>query len=574
MIRRSFEDLLVEEGLISKEKLEEILKEYNKLDKVLPLPDYLVSAGYITEKQKAQLLAKLWGVPFVDLYETPPTEDVVRLLPRDLAYRLTVIPIRLEGNGRLVVAMKNPLDFFAIDQMRLITGMDIEPVMAVGEEIEHFLSELNPLTIPIKETVERALASAKTLGMDTGVSQEVEEISPERLQQMAEQAPVVGLANLIVTQAISERASDIHIEPMIDKLRIRYRIDGVLREAFNLPKEIQPSLLSRFKIISGMDIAEKRLPQDGRFSLAIEGKTYDFRVSTYPSVFGEKVVMRILDKSSILRGLDKLGMLPQTLERFEKIIRQPWGIILVTGPTGSGKSTTLYSVLNRLNTGEQNIVTLEDPVEYELPGIIQAQVNYKAGFTFAEGLRSILRQDPDIIMVGEIRDKETALLATEAALTGHLVLSTLHTNDAPSAVTRLMDMGIEPFLIASTVIGVLAQRLVRIICPFCKEPYEVQGEILRSLDIGQIETDKVQTFYKGKGCEKCRQTGYLGRTGIFEFMVVDDEIRDLILKRAPAHIIREAAAKGGMKNLKEDAFEKVLLGITTWEELIRVVFTG
>lgn len=572
MLRKSFEDVLIEEGLMSKEQLEEVLKEYSKLEKVLPFPDYLVNSGYITEKQKAQLLAKQWGVPFVDLYQSPPSEDVVRLLPRDLAFRLTAIPLRLEGDGRLVVAMKNPLDIYAIDQMRLITGMDIDPVMAVAEEIEHFLSELHPLTFPVKETVERALASAKNLGMDTGISAEVEEVSPERLQQMAEEAPVVGLANLIITQAITERASDIHVEPQAERVRVRYRIDGVLHEALSLPKEIQSSLISRFKIISGMDIAEKRLPQDGRFSLAVEGRTYDFRVSTFPSVFGEKVVMRILDKSSILRGLDKLGMLPQTLERFERIIRQPWGIILVTGPTGSGKSTTLYSVLNRLNTGEQNIVTLEDPVEYELPGIIQAQVNYKAGFTFAEGLRSILRQDPDIIMVGEIRDRETALLATEAALTGHLVLSTLHTNDAPSAVTRLMDMGIEPFLIASTVIGVLAQRLVRIICPYCKEPYEVPSDLLKGMDIGELG-ENARTFYRGKGCEKCRNTGYIGRTGIFEFMVVDDEIRDLILKRAASHIIRESAARRGMKSLREDAFEKVLLGITTWEELIRVVFT-
>lgn len=572
-MRKSFEGLLLEEGLMSKEKLEEVLNEYKKLERVLPFPEYLVSAGYITEKQKVQLLAKLWGVPFVDLFESPPSEDVVRLLPRDIAFRLTAIPIKLEGDGRLIVAMKNPLDVFAIDQMRLITGMDIDPVMAVSEEIEHFLTELHPLTFPVKETVERALATAKNLGMDTGISAEVEEVSPERLQQMAEEAPVVGLANLIISQAITERASDIHVEPQAENVRVRYRIDGVLREALKLPKEIQPSLISRFKIISGMDIAEKRLPQDGRFSLVLEGKTFDFRVSTYPSVYGEKVVMRILDKASILRGLDKLGMLPQTLERFERIIRQPWGIILVTGPTGSGKSTTLYSVLNRLNTGEQHIITLEDPVEYELPGIIQAQVNYKAGFTFAEGLRAILRQDPDIIMVGEIRDRETALLATEAALTGHLVLSTLHTNDAPSAVTRLMDMGIEPFLIASTVIGVLAQRLVRIICPYCKEAYDVPSDVLRGMDVGEFG-ERERTFYRGRGCEKCRNTGYIGRTGIFEFMVVDDEIRELILKRAASHIIRESAARAGMKSLKEDAFEKVLLGITTWEELIRVVFTG
>lgn len=573
MARKKFEELLVEEGILPKDKLEGILKEYHKLDNFLPFPDYLVSSGYITEKQKAYLLAKQWGVPFADLYDSPPSKDIVKLFPRDLALRWTAIPLRIERDGHLVVAMKNPLDIFAIDQMRLLTGMEIEPVMAVSEEIEYFLRELYPLTFPVKEIVERALTTAKSLGMDERIA-EVEEVSPERLQQMAEEAPVVGLANLIVTQAISERASDIHIEPQAERVRVRFRIDGVLREGLSLPKEIQPSLISRFKIISGMDIAEKRLPQDGRFSLVVEGRAYDFRVSTYPSVFGEKVVMRILDKTSILRGLDKLGMLPHTLERFERIIHQPWGIILVTGPTGSGKSTTLYSVLNRLNTGEQNIVTLEDPVEYELPGIIQAQVNYKAGFTFAEGLRSILRQDPDIIMVGEIRDKETALLATEAALTGHLVLSTLHTNDAPSSISRLIEMGIEPFLIASTVIGVLAQRLMRVICPYCKEAYEVSGEALKSMDIGDYEEREVYTFYRSRGCDKCRQTGYIGRTGVFELMIVDDAIRDLILKRAPAHTIRETAMKEGMKSLKEDAFEKVLLGITSWEELIRVVFTG
>ncbi len=569
MPRKSFEELLLEEGVLDEEKLEEIKKEYTKLDRIISFPDFLVNSGYITPKQRAKLLGKQWDIPFIDLYESPPSPEVVQLFPKDLALRLSVLPVKLDEDGHLFVAMKNPLDIFAIDQIRLTTGYEVEPLIAAGEEIEQFLREYYPSTFPLEETMEKALQMARSA--DTGTTIEVEEIDAERLRELAEEAPVVGLANSIITQAIAERASDIHIEPQKEDLRVRYRIDGVLHEAMRFPKGIQASLVSRFKIMAGMDIAEKRLPQDGRFSLIIEGRPFDFRVSSYPSVFGEKIVMRILDKRSILRSLESLGMLPHTLERFEKTIHQPWGIILVTGPTGSGKSTTLYSVLNRLNTGEQNIVTLEDPVEYELPGIIQAQVNYKAGFTFAEGLRSILRQDPDIIMVGEIRDKETALLATEAALTGHLVLSTLHTNDAPSAVTRLVDMGIEPFLIASSLIGALAQRLVRVICPHCREAYKPPSEALRSLEL-EIETQGEVVFYRGRGCERCRGTGYIGRTGVFEFMVVDNEIRELILKNAPAHMIRSAATKAGMKSLKEDAFEKVLLGITTWEEVLRVVY--
>ncbi|HPP76547.1 MAG TPA: GspE/PulE family protein, partial [Armatimonadota bacterium] len=388
-----------------------------------------------------------------------------------------------------------------------------------------------------------------------------------------EEAPVIRLANLIISRAVQDGASDIHIEPGRDAVRVRFRVDGILHEALAVPKKIQASLISRVKIMAEMDIAEKRAPQDGRIGAVIDGRQFDFRVSTLPSVYGEKIVLRVLDKSSISIGLNKLGLLPETMERFESLIVRTYGIILVTGPTGSGKSTTLYSVLSKLNSGEKNILTIEDPVEYELAGITQVQINSRAGLTFAAGLRTMLRQDPNIVMVGEIRDAETAIIATEAALTGHLVLSTLHTNDAPGAITRLIDMGIEPFLISSGVIGVLAQRLVRCICTKCKEQYKPPLDAVKRLGIPLDEGSSV-TFYRGKGCDYCKGTGYKGRIGIYELMIMNDKIRDLVLTRASSHTIREAAIQTGMKTLKEDAMEKILLGTTSREESLRVIYSG
>jgi type IV pilus assembly protein PilB len=389
---------------------------------------------------------------------------------------------------------------------------------------------------------------------------------------MVDDAPVVRLASLVIRQAIKDKASDIHIQPEVARVRVRFRIDGILHDVMSVPKKVQAPLVSRIKVMADMDIAEKRAPQDGRISLKVGGREYDFRVSTNPGVNGEKVVMRILDKRGVQVTLNQLGIPAPMLEEFDGLINRSYGIITVVGPTGSGKTTTLYSVLNRLNSPEKNILTIEDPVEYQLPGLTQTQVNVRAGVTFATALRSFLRQDPDIILVGEIRDAETALIATEAALTGHLVFSTLHTNDAPSTVGRMIEMGIEPFLVASSVIGVLAQRLVRVICPECKESYAPPVEAFRRLNLA-MDQESV-TFYRGQGCDRCRHSGYRGRIGVFELMLVDDPIRELVLKKAPAHRIRDEALEVGMTTLKHDAMQKVLEGVTTMEEALRVVYTG
>jgi type IV pilus assembly protein PilB len=387
---------------------------------------------------------------------------------------------------------------------------------------------------------------------------------------LGEDAPVVRLVNSIISQAIVEGASDIHIEPMEDSVRVRYRIDGILHEKQRLSKKIQPGIIARFKIISNMDIAERRIPQDGRISLKFEGRPVDFRVSSLPSIFGEKIVLRILDKTSSIKPLEQLGFSHENLEKFKHIIGQPYGMILISGPTGSGKTTTLYSILNTLNTPTKNIITVEDPVEYQLKGINQVQVNDKAGLTFANALRAILRQDPNIILIGEIRDRETAQIAIEAALTGHLVLSTIHTNDSASIPTRLIDMGIEPFLVASSLIGATAQRLVRKICPKCKEPQTPSKEVLEHLG---FRVDEGVTFYKGAGCDNCNHTGYKGRVAISEILPITPEIQRLILKQASSKEILTEAKRLGMKTLLDDALMKAAEGVTTLEEVIRVVST-
>jgi len=390
---------------------------------------------------------------------------------------------------------------------------------------------------------------------------------------MEDEAPIIRVVNVIIQQAIKDRASDIHIEPDRRGVRIRYRIDGVLHEVMQVPKYVHAPLISRVKIMGDMNIAERRIPQDGRIHIRHEGKDFDLRVSSLPTVFGEKIVMRILDQSSVLIGLNKLGMFAETQAHLESVIVQPNGMILSTGPTGSGKTTTQYAILNKINSVEKNIITIEDPVEYQLRGLNQVHVNRKAGLTFANAMRAFVRQDPDIIMVGEIRDLETAETAVQASLTGHLVLSTLHTNDAPSAVTRLVDMGVEPFLISASVIGVLAQRLGRRICQNCKEPYKPPAEALHRVGFNVENADDV-VFYRGRGCEQCKHTGYRGRNGMFEFMLLTEEIQDLIVKRAPLSEVRNAALASGMKTLKMDGFQKVLEGLTTVEEVMRVVFTA
>ncbi len=569
-------DIFVSSGLVTPEQLGQALDKQRQLKSQEQIGDLLVSMGLITERDRVRCLGEQWGVPYLDLTDIRVEEEVTSTVTQELARRFKVIPTQREAK-RLTLAMKNPLDIFAIDEIRLITGLEVEPVIATEEDILLAIAANYRTEVNVTEAVSNVMKDIDeaSISITNGNGEDEGAITIEQLKELSGEAPVVRLSNMIISRGITDKASDIHIEPAKDCLRIRYRVDGILQDGMTLPKKAQASITSRFKIMADMDIAEKRAPQDGRISATIEGKPYDFRVSTLPAVFGEKIVMRVLDKSNISVGLNKLGLLPYTYDMFESMIQRTYGIILVTGPTGSGKSTTLYSVLSKLNSGEKNILTIEDPVEYELSGITQSMVNNRAGMTFAAGLRSMLRQDPNIIMVGEMRDQETAMIAIEAALTGHLVISTLHTNDAPGAVARLLDMGIESFMIASSVVGVMAQRLLRTVCAKCKEQYTPPRDAIKRLGMNLDILDKGEvTFYRGRGCDTCKGTGYKGRVGVYELMPVTDKVRELILARASSYAIREAAIEAGMRTLKDDAMEKILLGITTLEESLRVIYAG
>ncbi len=588
MGRKALGQLLVEKGIISPDDLKTALEAQRSTRE--KLGRILVDLGMAKEEDILKALSEQLGIPYVDLSQTPPDPSVRNLVPPAMLEKYGCLPLRKEGN-KLLVAVSDPTNVLALDDLRAATGLAVEPVLASSEQIKQALSGASEegearagagpsLDESIREAVS-AIGTSGSLAVKDAMEaegrafragQEVD-VSVEKLKELVEEAPIIRIVNVLFQQAIKERASDIHIEPQRRNVRIRYRIDGVLHEIMTLPKYVHAPLISRIKIMADMNIAERRLPQDGRIHLRHAGKEYDVRVSTIPTTFGEKAVMRILDKESMLMGLENLGFLPDTLAQVEKLIQQPNGMLLSTGPTGCGKTTTQYSILTRLNSVEKNILTIEEPVEYQLPGINQVAVNRKAGLTFATALRSFLRQDPDIIMVGEMRDLETAEIAIQAALTGHLVLSTLHTNDAPSAITRLIDMGVEPFLISATLLGVLAQRLARRICPKCKEPYQPPPEVLADFDLDPDQVKDV-TFYRGRGCEYCRHTGYKGRIGIFELMVMNEELADLTLKRAPLAEIRAAARAAGMRTLKEDGVQKVLLGITTFEEVARVVMTA
>lgn len=567
-------EIFVQEGVITREQLQVAEEKHKEMGGSDPIARVLVNMGFVQERDRVRCLGKVWGIPFCELGQLTPAKEVLDLLSPQLAKRFKAIPIE-EKDGRLHVAMANPLDVFVVDELRLATGFEIEALIAVEEDIVNALQNY----YRVEQNVNDALAGMiKDFSSDIDIQEATEdELSEAELREMGEDAPIVRLANLIISQGISDKASDIHVEPQKDGILVRYRIDGVMIEGMKLPRKVVAPLTSRFKIMSDMDIAEKRSPQDNRISAVVNGQEFDFRVSTLPVVYGEKIVMRVLDKRGVQVGLSKLGFLPHNLKNIEDVCQRSYGIILVTGPTGSGKSTTLYSILNKVNDGQNNIITIEDPVEYELSGINQCGVNVKAGMTFAAGLRAMLRQDPDIIMVGEMRDTETATIAMEAALTGHLVLSTLHTNDAPSAPTRLIDMEVEPFLISSSIIGVLAQRLVRTICPKCKEGYVATRESLVRYgfpihdDLG-AETGGELTLFKGAGCDACKGTGYKGRTGVHELMVLNDAIRDKILEKSPSHILRKLAVENGMKTLQMDAVQKILMGITSVDEVLRVLY--
>jgi len=520
--------------------------------------------GVASDADLAQGMAEQWGYPFVSLAERRIDPEDARLVPQALARRHKCIAVERRA-GRILVAIADPLNVIAVDDVRLITGMEVDLAVATEEDIATALARSYQVTDDLVDRVMRE--SVPEFGIEFGD----DDPTVEQLKALVEEAPVVKLVNLIIDEAVKQSASDIHIEPQRGQVWIRYRVDGVLRDVMNPPKHLKAALVSRMKIMAEMDIAERRRPQDGRIHLVADGHNIDLRVSTLPTMFGEKVVMRILDQSSTMIGLGKLGFPSDTLRLWENASSKPYGFVLVTGPTGSGKTTTLYSTLSKLNTMDKNIVTIEDPVEYQIPRVNQVQVNPKAGLTFANGLRSILRQDPDIVLVGEIRDQETAQIAIQASLTGHLVLSTLHTNDSAGAITRLVDMGVEPFLTSSSIIAVLAQRLARTICSKCKVAYAPPPDALGRLGVASDVHAEV-VFYRGQGCEHCRGTGYKGRVGIFELMMLTDAVRDLVVHRAPATEVRAQAIRDGMRTLRDDGLEKVITGISTIDEILRVVY--
>jgi type IV pilus assembly protein PilB len=548
--------VLVAERLVTPEALADARAEQQRSGK--SLGRVLIEMGLITEGNLVSALAKQLGLTFVDLGDRLIDPAIASLLPESLARRYCVMPFALDEDGTLHVAMSDPSNVLALDDIRTVTDREVRPVVATRNDIVAAIDRFLRSEGEISDL-------AEGLQLDDGSD------DLDAMDAVVDDAPIVKFVNALITQAVRDRASDIHIEPQERDVRVRYRVDGVLHEIMTQSRKIHPAVVSRLKIMSDLDIAERRIPQDGRISLKTGGKAVDLRVSTLPTVFGEKVVMRVLDKSSVLLKLTDLGFLDNNYERYEASFRKPYGMILVTGPTGSGKSTTLYATLNVINSPEVNIVTTEDPVEYRLPGISQVQINKKAGLTFPTALRSILRQDPDIVLVGEMRDHETAQIGMEAALTGHLVLSTLHTNDAPSAVTRLSEMGIDPFLVASSVDCVLAQRLARKLCERCKESYEPTREELGVAGVGRTADDEPPTLYRAVGCTACAKTGYRGRTAIHEVMQVTEEIERLIVERASSDEVEKFARAQGMRTLREDGLAKVLLGQTTLEEIARVV---
>lgn len=585
--RLPMHEYLLKKDYIKPEQIEEARKVQDQT-KENDLGKVLVNLGMVGEREVLEAKAQEMGYPFVDLDRITIESSAINVVPERIAKNHMVIPVRKDG-AQLWLAMSNINNIQAQDDVRMISGCKVSPVMAVPGAIEDAIrkyyggstgadnaaAESTATATPAPAASGYGDIKAAIAGAQVARGKEIdEELTGDDAEKMAEQAPIIKLANALIQQAISDRASDIHVEPQQRAVRIRYRIDGVLMEAMTVPKNLQAPLISRLKIMADMNIAERRVPQDGRIEVRHQTKEFDLRVSTVPTPFGEKVVMRILDKGSVMIGLNKLGFVDENMLKIEELTNQPNGMFLCTGPTGSGKTTTQYSVLHRLNTVGVNILTVEDPIEYQLNGIAQVQVNRKAGLSFATALRSFLRQDPDIIMVGEMRDLETAEIAIESSLTGHLVLSTLHTNDAPSATLRMIDMGVEPYLIAATVIGVLAQRLGRKIDSEHKETYEVPAMDLRRFGFQVNDPDETVTLWRGIPAESNRMTGFKGRTGFHELMVMNAEIAELVVRRAPLADIKEAAKANGMKELREDGLVKVLGGITTPDEVMRVVFTA
>ncbi len=549
-------DILLEGGLVTPEQLSHALAEHRAQGR--SLGRVLVDLSILTESQLVAALATQIGLKFVDLGDYAVDGSAVGRIPHHMARRHYAIPVGFE-DGKLVVAMADPANVFAVDDIRSVTKMEVKPVVATRADVTAAIDRFYRADSGLDDL---------TSAMDSGPD-ESEDLS--KVREAVEEAPIVKYVNLLITQAIQDRASDIHLEPTESDLRVRFRIDGVLHEVMRSPKTIQAGVISRLKIMAEINIAEKRIPQDGRLSVNTQGKKIDLRVATLPTVWGEKIVMRILDNSTASLNLSDLGFADENYARYSESFTKPYGMILVTGPTGSGKSTTLYATLNIVSRPEVNVITVEDPVEYRLPGINQVQVNAKAGMTFAAALRSILRCDPDIVLLGEIRDHETAQIAVEAALTGHLVLSTLHTNDAPSAITRLTEMGIEPFLVGSAIDCVLAQRLARRLCTKCKEEYKPSPEALIQARYPWQDGEPLPVLFRSVGCPACAKTGYKGRLALHEVMAVTEDIERLAVERASSTAIGEVARGQGMKTLRSDGMAKVGLGITSIDEILRVV---
>jgi len=550
--------LLIAEGLLTDAQLDAALAEQTRTHK--PLGRLLVESGTISEAELVRTLARQVGLEFVDLSDRTLDGTVAGLVSESLARRYQAIPIGWE-DGRLVVAMADPSNVFAVDDIRALAAAEVKTVVATATQIIETIDQFYRMDSDVDAVVQAA------------ADEQADDLDPALLGDLLEDAPIVKFVNLLVNQAVQDRASDIHVEPAEHDLRIRFRIDGVLHEVMRSPRSIQAGVISRLKVMADINIAERRIPQDGRISMTLNGRQIDLRVATLPTVYGEKVVMRVLDKGQALLRLEELGFIPETLERYEHSYKKPYGAILVTGPTGSGKSTTLYATLNQVNDASRNIITVEDPVEYRLAGVNQVQIHPKAGLTFASALRSILRSDPDVVLVGEIRDRETAIIAVEAALTGHLLLSTLHTNDAASTPLRLVEMGVEPFLVTSALDSVVGQRLARRLCDKCKEPHQASEAEL--VEAGFLSDDLAQgdwpTVHRAIGCTACGRTGYRGRFAIHEVMTITEDIERLIIERRSTEDIQKMAMMQGMITMRQDGLRKVARGLTSLEEILRVV---
>ena len=568
--RRKLGRVLTKLGKVTREQVHEALAKQKQEGRTRPIGEVLIEMGLVTARDVEEALAGQAGMRFIDLEGAEIDEEAIAAIPSETAMAYQVVPIEYSAPSRkLKVALKSPDNFSAVDDLRLLMGFKVEALVAPTEQVEallqeHYAGKQTSMSDVIGDLTEDSRLAALTAGGDRSSAS----IDLDSVLEASEDNKVITLLNMVLMQAIKDRASDIHFEPFEDEFKMRYRIDGVLYEMVPPPQYLGSAITSRVKVMSNLDIAERRLPQDGRVELTVGGNPVDLRVSVLPTMHGESVVMRVLDRSNVELSLDNVGLLPEDLELVRGVIRKPNGIVIVTGPTGSGKTTTLYAALQELNEVDVKILTAEDPVEYDIDGLCQCQVNTEVGLTFAAALRSFLRQDPDVILVGEIRDLETAQIAVQASLTGHLVFSTLHTNDAPSSIVRLLDLGVESFLLTATIESIVAQRLVRTICPKCKEQYEPSEEQLLELDLTP-DTVAGRSFFRGAGCDHCHGSGYKGRTALFEIMVMDDGLRDLVMRQASTAVLREESKRRGMRPLRDSGLAAIYDGRTTIDEVVR-----